>query len=446
METIIIVILSLISIFNLYCIFNSSLDWDTSNHLYDAKLKSEKKIFNTNYNFGIKFILPFIYKKFWNIIKNNLKIFRLLNLTTFILTAIFLIVISNLYLENNFAYLVLIFIILNLTIFNPQTSATEFLSTLIALLAYELYIQNNDYLFFSIILILALSVFFKLTDLLFLLPFVVELKILLNENLIILFIFSSIIILSLIFYYKNILSLIKKLKKYFFTRSFKKHIEFNKKNFLIVISILILSYLNLSGSEKFDIYILLSVIIIFIIQRGYISYFYYPLIIFNLYILIKNDNLDLENIFFQLSLFILLIYFLLTLAINLKFRDSELTYRALHYFNFSKMIEKKNDDIFFINIKELVNQNYYLWGSRVQCCLTCKYDQVFIKYFSHNHLLYWSDIEDPKKYCEENCLKMLPEYIIESGVISEIGGLTLVLKSKYKSIFSNKSGVIYKKI
>ena len=83
MENIIIFILFFVTVFNFYCIDNSSIDWDTANHLYDARLKYENKIFKSNYNLGIKFILPFIYYKFWNLIKNNLKNYRFLNILIF---------------------------------------------------------------------------------------------------------------------------------------------------------------------------------------------------------------------------------------------------------------------------------------------------------------------------------------------------------------------------
>jgi hypothetical protein len=43
-------------------------------------------------------------------------------------------------------------------------------------------------------------------------------------------------------------------------------------------------------------------------------------------------------------------------------------------------------------------------------------------------------------------LKTLPDYIIESGIIIDIGELPPKLKDKYTSIFKNEIGIIYKKI
>ena len=102
--------------------------------------------------------------------------------------------------------------------------------------------------------------------------------------------------------------------------------------------------------------------------------------------------------------------------------------------------------IFFQNIKEKIDNDFYLWGSRTLCCLATKYNQVLSDYISHNHLVYWSKNIDVKKNCEEYCLKTLPDYIIESGIIIDIGRLMPKLKNKYTSIFENEIGVIYKKL
>ena len=289
MENIIIFILFFVTVFNFYCIYNSSIDWDTANHLYDARLKYENKIFKSNYNLGIKFILPFIYYKFWNLIKNNLKNYRFLNILIFFISYIFLIYLTYIYVEENYLYVLLIFIILNLNIFNPQTSATEFLSTLIALISYQLYFFDNNLLFFSIFLILLLPILFKMTDIFFLTPFLFELKFIFSEIYLSIFVFFF-LFLILFLLQKKTINFYKKLKKYFLSRSHVKHIDFTKKNLPFLLCLSIIIYLNFSNSSDFDKLILLSALIVFFIQRGYVSYFYYPILILNLFILIKNNN------------------------------------------------------------------------------------------------------------------------------------------------------------
>ena len=77
--------LLIIIFLNILFLFNSSLDWDTSNHLYYGKLKSENIQFKASYRLGIKyFFLPFIYHKTWPLLKNNLKLYRILNLFFFL--------------------------------------------------------------------------------------------------------------------------------------------------------------------------------------------------------------------------------------------------------------------------------------------------------------------------------------------------------------------------
>lgn len=443
MENLIIFFIFIISIFNFYCIYNSSIDWDTANHLYDAKLKFEKKKFKSNYNFGIKFILPYIYKVFWPIIQKNLKIYSLINIITFTISFILLTYIILNYTDDYFLYVVFTLLVLNLTVFNPQTSATEFLSTLFVVLSYYLYLMDSNYIYLSISLIIILSLLFKLTDIFFLLPFCFEVI----DHLLGISILFSFLLFILYFSFKDkFLYLNKKLINYFLSRSLKKHLQFNLKNFVFIIFFLIILFLNLRNSENFDKYIIFSGILVFIFQRGYVSYFYYPLLILNLFILIKNNNLDLTNNYFFISFLILVIYFLITFLINLKYRDAEVTFRILHDFSFYRVKQLKSDKEFFDKIKKTINNNFYLWGSRTLCCLVTKYDQTFDEYVSHNHIVYWSQISDKRNYCEKNCLKYKPDFIIESGIISDIGNLTSKIKNNYQPIFENETGTIYKKL
>ena len=447
MENLIIFILSIVTIFNYYCIYNSSIDWDTANHLYDARLKFEKRNFKSNYNLGIKFVLPYIYKKLWKYIQHDLRYFRIINILTFIITLIFMINVISIYVNDNyFYYVVFSLLILNLTIFNPQTSATEFLSTLFVLVSYQLYLVDPSFIYFSIVSIILISIFFKITDIFFLFPFCPQIYYIF-DNFDFIYPFIIIFILffiSLFFFKKNFFIFVNKLKNYFLSRSNSRIFKFNIINIFMNIFILIIFSINLNNSEIFDKYILFSAFLIFFLQRGCTSYFFYPLILFNLFILVKNNNLDNQNILLLIALAILVIYFLLTLYINFKHKDAELTFRTLHYLNFHKVKQKSEDDFLFQEIKEKINNKFYLWGSRTECCLVTSQNQVINGFFSHNHIAMWSDIIDKTDYCEKICIKESPYFIIESGVISTIGHLTPKLKEKYKPIFENSSGTIYK--
>tara|TARA_A100001015_G_C15010440_1_gene722824 strand:- start:648 stop:1472 length:825 start_codon:yes stop_codon:yes gene_type:complete len=231
------------------------------------------------------------------------------------------------YTNDYFLYVVFTLLVLNLTIFNPQTSATEFLSTLLVVLSYYLYLMDSNHIYLSISLIIILPLLFKLTDIFFLLPFCFEVI----DPLLGISILFSFLLFILYFSFKDkFLYLNKKLINYFLSRSSKKHLQFNLKNFIFIIFFLIILFLNLRNSENFDKYIIFSGFLVFIVQRGYVSYFYYPLLILNLFILIKNNNLDLTNNYFFISFLILVIYFLITFLINLKYRDAEVTFRILH--------------------------------------------------------------------------------------------------------------------
>lgn len=433
-------------IFNLYVFFNSSLDWDTSNHLYDAKLRKKKINFKSSYRLGIKIFYIKIYQVFWNFLNKNLKFFRILN---FIIFCITFLIFLNFTTENSHEHIILLIYFFFISFYNPQTSSTEFFSTLMVILIFNSLMGNIEFFLLGIFLILISSFLFKIIDILYLIPFILFNVPEINLDLSILIIILSLVLFLLILFF--ILFFQKKyfdiLINYFFNRSFIKSRNFILKNIYIVIPIFYWTIdLLLFVNNDYRI-LIFTYLIIFFLQRGMTSYFYYPIFVLNFFISLKIDYFYFNEIMFNILVYSLFICFILSLILNLIFRDYEITYRILNNWNIfiwqDKYDEKRLIEFFNNNI----NKKYYFWGSRINIPLQIESQQLFENYYSHNHLILWDPKRIEKKYEEVHKFFYLkkPEYIIESGSLLNFQIKEEILQ-KYKLIFSNKVGKIYEKI
>ena len=62
----------------------------------------------------------------------------------------------------------------------------------------------------------------------------------------------------------------------------------------------------------------------------------------------------------------------------------------------------------------------YLWGSEVSLLLLAGLTHIPDTYYSHNHLLYWSGVDDAKQYAINLLREQKPRYIIEAAVIQNM--------------------------
>jgi hypothetical protein len=433
-------------VFNLFCFFNSSLDWDTSNHLYEAKLRRNNHNFKSSYRLGIKIFVIKLYELFWNIINKQLKLFRIFSILSFLITFIYL---NHLTPENSEKYLILLSYFFFISLYNPQTSATEFFSTLVILIVLNVFSSQSDLIFLGFFIILLNSILFKNIEILYVMPYIFfisngKLNIIDNDNYFYLLIFILMIMGFLIFLKKKY---INTLFHYFLSRTFSKQIKFIIKNFYIIIPIFYWIYdLYNFVDLKFKI-LIFTYLLIFFIQRGLTSYFYYPVFIFTFYISIINNYFLYNEPFFKILTVIIFISYLITSVLNFIFKDYEVTYRIYNNWYFFIVKEKllERNLINFINKK--VNKEFYFWGSKMLIPLQAKNNQLIDNYYSHNHLLLWKkgDIKEKYNKIKKFLNKKNPKYIVESGSMKNLK-MTKEISVKYKKIFSNKVGKVYEKI
>ena len=207
MDDILFFFLLVIVFLNIFYLINSSLDWDTSNHLYYAKLRSRKVFFKSSYKIGVKIFLPYIYSIIWPLIEGNLKFYRLVNILCFLGT--FFLLTKNLIFDQNLLLISFVIICLNISLFNPQTSATEFISTLFIILMMDLNYSNPLPFYYLLIFFLIISILFKINEMIYIFPYLIQFK-LNNEFLTIIFILIVTIFFGyFVFFKKKVFTSIK---------------------------------------------------------------------------------------------------------------------------------------------------------------------------------------------------------------------------------------------
>jgi len=430
-------------VFNLFCFFNSSLDWDTSNHLYEARLRNKNFNFKSSYSIGIKIFIIKIYDIFWNTLKKDFRLFRVFTIFLFLLTLIYLYSITP---ENSEKYLVLLTYFFFISFYNPQTSATEFYSTLVILFVFNFLSSQSDFILLGYLLIVLNSLLFKNIEILYLFPYIFFLssKNIQYEKFWYLLIFILIIAFVIIFLKKKYF---KNLFHYFLNRSFIKQRNFILKNFYLIFPIFywIIDLYNFVDL-KFKI-LIFTYLVIFFIQRGLTSYFYYPVFILTFFISIKSYYFMHNEMMFQILTLIVFFCFMLSSVINLFYRDYEVTYRILNNWFLFIVKEKLLERELLKFIEKRVKSKFYFWGSKMLVPLQVKNDQLIDQYYSHNHLIIWKEGNIKKKYDEIINLfnTKKPKYIIESGSLKNFK-IKKNMLLKYKKIFSNKVGKVYEKI
>lgn len=438
----IIYFLIILTLINSYFILNSSLDWDSSNHLYNAKLKKKKRLFYSSYRFGLKIFLPYFYSLIWPFIKKNLKFYRVLNLIIFYST--FLLITKNLDYQEDIVLILFIFICFNISLFNPQTSATEFISTLFIILLIDIHYSYSLPFYLIFFIIVVTSLFFKINEISYLLPFFLDkgFENILNINSII----FSLIVLSLIFLL-NKKKLFFAIKKYSRTRTLIRPVKFFFKNFIVITAIYIWSiYIFLNGDEFVkSIFIILYLNYFF--QKNLMSYFIYPLIIFNLYFSINLDLIDFSNIYFQFLFLIFLINFSLGFIINLIFKDFEVTYRIFNNFDLNRPKELKSEKEYFAFMKNTnPKDNVFLWGHRMILLLKIENDQLFDNYYSIMQEKYYFN----NKNLLDNTLNYIklkkPKIIVEYDPGSILGKIPSSLYLEYQKVFSSGNINVLKRL
>ena len=423
--------------------YNTLPDWDSSAHLYYAFLKNKKLNFRSSYCFGIKWILPRIYERFENLFKSRLFDHRIVNtFAGFVVLLEFIFLVSSESINNPEIWLFVLILIINSMYVNYQTSSTEFLDTPLIIILILL-IQNlpsNYSLALPLLVIIFLGYLFKASNYVYVLPlFGYHFFNLINNPLLFLFLF--IILISSLLCLKKIG--LKGVNKYSKSRGVfhpksKRFIMFNP--FWVLINILI-SYFVISQLELLSTLTLVSAWICILSQRVLVGYFWYPIVILNIYFTLKL-NLILPKIVLLIGLIVivrLIISALICIFAPKKYIEPLIRVLNMGELNFSHF--KKHDNelrtIKWIKDNMDIKKSIYLWGQKTSIPLLSGLKHIENTFYSHNHLFLWSGVSDVIKYLKFFIITNKPHYIIEAGLVNEINFPAEDYKN-YKIIYEEK--------
>jgi hypothetical protein len=111
-------------------------------------------------------------------------------------------------------------------------------------------------------------------------------------------------------------------------------------------------------------------------------------------------------------------------------------------FSWKKHLDNRNRQLDFINHLDK-SQTVYMWGSNIALLLLGNLRHVEGTYFSHNHLVLWSTIENKKDHALDIIKKHQPTYIIESNSMGDLH-IPCEINDNYQHITTIDNMTIYK--
>lgn len=404
-------------------VFKSPLDWDTSGHLYFAYLRYHGQAFKSSYNPGIKYILPRFYALIMPYIRDRNYRFRVVNLFSSCLLVVLLVVGSGPITAQKVPLFVILVLMANSLWINYATSAVEFHSVPLALIILLLpeFIPFPFVIPAQSFLIILMVAGFKITDCVYFLP--VSVGALSSHGvgaLIPLALCGGVIAgftAAVFFKYKS------SSVTYAKSRSF-----FHPKNRFVLINPLFIGivgtavWVGFQHSPFFERSLIFSVVVVLAAQRMFIAYFFYPVLVFSFFALLR---IDIQPPFlFQAAWWGILAVFLLhtlphILIIGARHIDIRMRGWIFLIIGHSKYLDQRHEQASWLEQTVKPHERVYLWGGHVALLLLGKLMHVSNTFYSHNHLFLWSGIKNKAKYAENVIREKKPEYIIAAHPLGD---------------------------
>jgi len=418
--------------------FLSPIDFDTANHLYFAFLKKKKIPFLSSYNPGIKFLLPRIYSACNLFIGNRPYRFRIINTIASSILIILWVLTDPAIDETEIPFYFIGVLLINSLWINFQTSASEFHESIILILIFTIpgLLRFEIVWIGQILLLMILIGGFKFINILYL-PAIIAFQYKNIPTHYILITAGSTI--SVLYTYTCIKNKFKETKTYSNTRKFlnPKSLLFLKHTPYFWGSVFLLGICNLLFTSWEWAFVQVTVWLIFFIQKSYISYFFYPLVALGFCIAFKNDLF--VGIHPLLGYAVLIIFFFshtVRKILILSPRIMDIQYRNLFSTGWSQFLDSRDRQIEWLKNNISPEKNVYLWGSNVALLLLSGLTHCPDTFYNHNHLIYWTDIEDKNNYAKNYILEKKPTYIIESEVMENMKFPADEFKKIYNCIVS----------
>jgi len=403
--------------------FRAPLDFDTANHLYHVLLRKRKVPFLRSYGFGLKILLLHLYTcgKTW--VERAPYRFRLLNIISSSLVIILWSACTPGFDLDTLPVFLLGVLLLNSLWVNSLTSAAEFHSVVLVMALCVL--PSTGFIVVTwVVQLVILGILiggFKIINLLYLIPVLAMHTGFIQERW---WWYAAGTALLGIYVARGFKHKMTATKRYAKTR---RWINPKSRNFILLnphfcLGVALLGLGNILYTPWQWAVLQVTLWIIFLIQRYYTSYFFYPLVATGAFIAFKTG---------WILAFPPLLGWILCLAVFLGHtlphilllspRDTVIRYRRwICRDNWRSYLEARKRQVVWLRENIEPGKPVYLWGSEVSLLLLAGLHHIPGTFYSHNHLLYWSGVDDPYQYAVDQIRKQKPRYIIEAAVISSM--------------------------
>lgn len=429
--------------------FRAPLDFDTSNHLYHVLLLKRKEPFLRSYGFGLKQLLLRLYTCGNTWVERAPYRFRLLNIISSSLVIVLWSACTPGMDLDTLPFFLLGVLLINSLWVNSLTSAAEFHSVVLVMALYML--PTVGFLIITwvvqLIILGVLTGGFKIINLLYLVPVLAMHFCVIQARW---WWYAATAALLGIYVVQGFKHKMTATKRYAKTRMW---INPKSRNFILLnlhfcLGTALLGLGNIFYTPWQWAVLQVTLWMIFLIQRYYTGYFFYPLIATGLFIAFKTGwILSLPPLAGWILCLAVFLGHTLPHIILLSPQDIIVRYRRwICRENWRSYLEARQRQVAWLRENIEPGESVYLWGSEVSLLLLAGLKHVPDTYYSHNHLLYWSGVDDPRQYAVDLIRKQKPRYIIEAAVIermifprNEMQDLYIeMIKMKNMTVFARK--------
>ena len=431
--------------------FGVPLDFDSSNHLYFAFLRSNKIPFRSSYLFGIKYFSPRMYVPFVNRLRENWGGFRWWNVFSSSCLIIFW-VSAPPHMNLQMVFLLLLGILLiNSLWVNFATSASEFHEAVILISMLALTNLRPFYLAWVLqcLLLFALVGGFKLANILYVFPLIIFQWEGVKSQALFSLIMLFFMLLPIIWLGRTSFSSARTYSKVRArTLIHIKSILFFKgaPDFIALILLLIAGDI-IFGSLAWVV-LLLTAMIVFLAQRTYTLYFFYPLVALGVYAGLHITWFEHVPILVAaaLPLFTFLLH-TCPFIIGKTSIEMDCAMRRKYVDNsgWRSLLLAREVQIAWLRSNIPPRAICYMWGSNVPLLLLAELKSMAGEYYSHNHLLYWAGQAGSPDLFLEKIMDNKPDFILESMQIDNFALPVRVLQNQYQQVYSYEDLTVFQR-
>lgn len=391
------------------------LDLDSSNHLYYAFLKARRIAFKHSYTPGVKIFLPWVYS-ILGCASRDPREFRIVNLLSSSLILILLFCSNPIGFESHFWLMFLTVILINSLWVSFTSSATEFHSPVIVMTALltPAYFSPQYAWLIQLVLIAVGALGFKFINVLYIVPILAQHSTELRNRP--LEFGLGVAALGAFAIWMALNTKLKSQSKRTSSGVSPKTLRYFRRSIVFIVVTIGLLLLAVFNSSPTYCTLLAVAVVIFLIQRSFVYYFFYPLIVYSCFALVSADSSSAltNSIFAIIALVLAAIHTVPKILLAGPERISANTRALIGIKDWERGLAARAEHVKYLANTIEDTARVYLWGCNVALMLLSKLEPPESCFYTHNHLVYWSNIQNPSQYLLDELKVKKPNYILVS--------------------------------